>query len=291
MKSNKFVLFILIPMMIHMMIFMILPIIGGGLVSFMEYNPLRADNAFIGFENYAKMLGDKVFIKALTNTLVFVSVTVVLNIVIALALSALISQLESNKSRSFFRAMVFLPCIAPMVATSVVFGRSIFPAKSGLLNIIIRACGGDAINWIGDANYLMISVIIFTIWADVGYNTILLSAGMDGIPKDLYSAASIDGAGRWRKFVSITFPLLGRTFSFVTVMTLISHFQMFAQFNVIAYQGGPQNSGIVLTSYIYKVAFQNKDMGYASAIAISLFVLILGITLLQQKLNKIDWEY
>lgn len=291
MKNNKIIFIIIIPMFIHMLIFMFIPIIGGGLISFMDYNPLRDSNTFIGLENYIKLLGDKVYIKALTNTLVFVTVTVFLNIIISLIIAALITQLKSNKTRSFFRAVVFLPCIAPLVASSVVFGRSIFPTNSGLLNMIIRAFGGNAVNWLGDATVLMVAVVIFTIWADIGYNTILFSAGMDSIPRSLYEAASIDGAGRWRQFKNITFPLLGRTFSFVTVMTLISHFQMFAQFNVIAYMGGPQNSGIVLTSYIYKVAFKNKNMGYASAIAMSLFVIILLITLVQQKINKIDWEY
>ncbi|MDF2590571.1 MAG: transporter permease [Clostridia bacterium] len=291
MKSKKFTMLILIPMIVHMLIFMIIPIFSGGLISFMDYNPLREENGFVGLEHYTAMLGDKVYLKAFANTLVFVSVTVVLNIVLSLIIATLISQLQSNKTRSFFRAIIFLPCVAPLVASSVVFRRSIFPTKSGLLNMIIQFFGGDAVNWIGDANFLMISVILFTLWADIGYNTILFTAGMDGIPQDLYHAGSIDGAGRWRKFVSITLPLLGRTFSFVSVMTLISHFQMFAQFNVIAYMGGPQNSGIVLTSYIYKVAFQNKNLSYSSAIAMSLFVLILIITLIQQKINKIDWEY
>jgi len=291
MKNNKFVLLILIPMILYMIIFLLIPILGGGLVSFMEYNPLRSDNMFIGLENYTRMLGDKVFFKALTNTFVFVLFTVVINIMLALMLATLISQLTSKRKRSFFRMMVFIPCIAPLVASSVVWGRIIYPTNSGLLNMIIKACGGDAINWLGSANVLMISVIIFTVWADVGYNTILFSAGIDGIPKELYNASDIDGASGWKKFRHITFPLLGRTFSFVTLMTVISHFQMFAQFDVLTTRGGPQNSGLVLTSYIYKMAFTNKEMGYAAAISMSLFLIILIISLIQQKLNKVDWEY
>lgn len=115
--------------------------------------------------------------------------------------------------------------------------------------------------------------------------------GLDSIPQELYQASDIDGAGRWRRFRSITLPLLGRTFTFVVVMTLISHFQMFAQFNVIAYKNGPQNSGLVLTSYIYKTAFEHKEMGYAAAISMALFVIILVITLVQQRLSKVEWEY
>ena len=126
---------------------------------------------------------------------------------------------------------------------------------------------------------------------DVGYNTILFSAGMDGIPQDMYSAAKIDGAGRWKLFSKITFPLLGRTTAFVVMMTLISHFQMFAQFQILAMKDGPQNSGLVLTGYIYKQAFVYKQMGYAAAISMVLFLIILVVSLVQQKFTKVDWEY
>ena len=137
----------------------------------------------------------------------------------------------------------------------------------------------------------MLSIIIFTIWVDVGYNTILFSAGMDGIPQDMYSAAQIDGAGRWKLFTKITLPLLGRTTTFVTLMTLISHFQMFAQFNILAMKDGPQSSGLVLTGYIYKQAFVYKQMGYAAAISMVLFLIILVVSGIQQKFSKVDWEY
>ena len=271
---------------------MFLPILGNAVISFMDYNPLRADNVFIGFDNYVKMLGDSVFYKSLINTLVFVFVTVILNILISLTLATFISQLKSNKTRSIFRMIAFLPCIAPIVASSVVWLRSIYSTNNGLLNLIIKACGGDSINWLGSSNYLMISVIIFTIWADIGYNIILFSAGIDGIPNEFFQASEIDGAGRWRQFFKITLPLLGRTFAFVTMMTLISHFQMFAQFNILAYKGlGPQQSGLVITSYIYKMAFEHKEMGYASAISMALLAIILIITLIQQRSNKVDWEY
>ena len=137
----------------------------------------------------------------------------------------------------------------------------------------------------------MMSVIVFTLWADLGYNIILFCAGIDGIPKDIYEAADINGAGRFTKFFRITLPLLGRTMTFVSLMTLISYFQMFAQFEVLAYQGGPQNSGLVLTSYIYKTAFAYREMGYAAAISMVLFVIIVIVSIIQKRVNKVDWEY
>jgi len=293
MKSHnkKFILSTIIPAFIEVAIFMVIPIIGTFVISFMDYSPLRDTNFFTGISNYAKLFTDGDFLIATKNTLVFTFVAVAINIVISLAIATFISQLKSNKTRSFFRMMSFLPCIAPMVASSVVWLRTVFPQKTGLLNAIITSLGFPAINFTGDAQYLMMSVIIFTLWADLGYNIILFCAGIDGIPTDIYEAAKIDGVSRWKQFTKITLPLLGRTMAFVTLMTLISYFQMFAQFEVLAVKGGPQQSGLVLTSYIYKTAFVYKEMGYAAAISVALFIIIVIVSIVQKRLNKVDWEY
>ena len=179
-----------------------------------------------------------------------------------------------------------MPCMAPMVASAVVWGRSIFNTKIGLVNQIIEAFGGEGVAWTGDPHYVMFSVIVFTLWADLGYNIILYSAGIDGIPGEVYEAAELDHAGGWKKFFHITLPLLGRTTTFVILMTLISYFQMFAQFSVLLFKDGPQNSGLVLTSYIYENAFIYKEMGYAAALSVVLFLLILIVSLVQQRINR-----
>ena len=289
-KNNKFVLATVIPLFTEVAIFMVIPIIGTLLISFMDYTPLRDSNMFVGLENYKALLSDDTFLIALKNTLFFTFAAVAINIVISLLIAFLISQLKSNKTRSFFRMMMFLPCIAPMVASSVVWVRTIFP-KNGLLNQILVLFGANAISFTGDANYLMTSVIIFTLWADLGYNIILFCAGIDGIPTDIYEAANLDGASSIKKFFKITLPLLARTMAFVTLMTLISYFQMFAQFEVLAVKGGPKQSGLVLTSYIYKTAFGYREMGYAAAISVVLFVVILIVSIIQKRMDKVDWEY
>lgn len=291
MKNKKFIYSVMIPTMLHMCVFIVIPIVAGLVISFYNYNPLGNHTEFVGFRNFAKLLGDPDFVKAIRNTFVFVVVTVFLNICLSLFFAQMISYFKSNKIRSFFRMVFFLPCIAPQVATSVVFSRSILPTTTGLLNMALNAIGINSVNWLGDPNVLMISVIVYTLWVDVGYNTILFSAGMDGIPSYVYEAAELDNAGEWKKFRKITWPLLGRTFQFVIVQTLISHFQMFAQFSVLILKDGPQNSGLVLSRYIYKMAFEYKDMGYASAISMVLFLIILTLTLIEQKVNKVDWEY
>jgi len=291
MKDRKFIMAVLIPICVYVSIFILLPILGSFGISFMQYNPLLDNNKFIGLTNFSRLLKDELFFKALTNTLVFVVITVTVNLILSLGISYFITTFKSNKLKSFFRAMFFLPCVAPMAASAVVWGKSIYPTRSGLANMIIDSIGGGKINWLGDPDILMISIIVFTIWADIGFNIILFGAGMDGIPDTFYEAAKVDGVNEWQKFRKITLPLLSRTFIFVSITTLISYFQMFAQFDIMVLKNGPQNAGLVLTSYIYKVAFEIKDMGYASAIAMVLFVIILIVTIIQQKLTKVDWEY
>ena len=279
------------PAMAHMCIFIIAPIIIGLVISFFHYNPLSSDNYFVGLENFARLVGDDEFLIALRNTFIFVLVTVCLNIFTALLIAQCISWFKSNKVRSLFRMIFFLPCIASQAATAVVFSRSIYPTTTGFLNVILNAIGLPSVNWLGDPKVVMISLIIYTIWMDVGYNIILFSAGIDGIPAYVYEAADLDGASEWVKFRKITWPLLGRSFQFVIVQTLISHFQMFTQFAVLILKDGPKNSGLVLSRYIYKTAFEYKDMGYASAISLVLFVIIMILSLIEQKKSQVDWEY
>ncbi len=232
MKNKKFVGTVMVPAMLHMFVFIVIPIVIGLVISFFNYNPLSSDNKFIGLENFVRLVQDADFRKALLNTLLFVLITVTLNIGIALVVAQMISWFKSNKVRSFFRMVFFLPCIAPMVATSVVFARSIFPTTTGFLNVALNKIGIDSINWLGDPKVVMISLIIYTI-----------------------------------------------------------HFQMFAQFAVLILKDGPQNSGLVLSRYIYKMAFEYKDMGYASAVSLVLFVIIMTLSLIEQKKSAVDWEY
>ena len=291
MKNNRFVYLALIPVFLELAVFMFAPIIAGFVISMFNYNPLRADNAFIGFMNFSRLTGDAVFRKSTLNTITFVSITVLLNICITLLIAQLITMVPWNKLRSLFRVIFFLPCVAPLVAESVVWGQ-LYSTKYGFINVTLKNLFNiPATNWLGNASYVMLAIILFTLWADIGYNIVIFSAGMDGIPTDFYEAANIDGAGVLQKFFMITLPLLARTLSFVVAMTLISHFQMFAQFNVLAGNGGPDNSGNVLTYYIYYNAFTKKDMGYASAIAVALFFIIMAVTIVQQRLNRVDWEY
>ena len=256
MKNKKFVLLVLIPAFLHLFLFIIGPIIAGIGISFFDYNPLHSVQQFIGFDNYIRLWSDPLFRKALFNTLIFVVVTVSLNVGLSLGIAILINTYKSNRVRSLFRMVFFLPCVAPLVASSVVWSKSIFTTVNGLANVFLKSVGMAPVNWLGDPNVLMLSIVIFTLWADIGYNIVLFTAGLDSIPKEIYEASEVDGVSKYQQFKNITLPLLGRTFTFVLIMTIISHFQMFAQFSVMAVKNGPLNSGLVMTSYIYKMAFE-----------------------------------
>lgn len=292
MKRSKFPYYVLAPMLVLLVLFIIAPIIGSFVIAFFDYNPLRTagGNHFTGFQNFLALFSDELFIKSLVNTLYYVGVMVGINLVMTLIIAWALCSLKSNKWRSLFRVNFFMPCVAPLAAVAIIWQRSLFITRGGL-NMLIAPLGFPAVNWLGQASMLMPSMIMLSLWADVGYNIILFIAGIQGIPDDFFEAAEIDGAGAITRFLRITLPLLGRTLTFVIAMTLISQFQAFAQFSIIAQDGGTGRAAYVLSTYIYDVGFKIKDMGYASAVSIALFLLILIVTLFQKRLSRVDWGY
>jgi len=296
MRNNKFVAVVLAPMFLFLFVFSVLPIFLGLGISLFHYVPLNKTQPFVGFGNFIKLGSDKVFLIALKNTLVFVPVSVAMNIVITLLLAQSISSMRRSWMRGLLRVAFFLPCVAPLVASSVVW-RGMYNLQFGLFNNILAMFGAAPHNWLGDQATLMPSIIIFTLWADIGYNIIIFSAAIDGIPADMLEAAVIDGANSIQRFFRVTLPMLGRAMSFVIAMTLISYFEMFAQFMVFnrsngPVSGGPNNAGMVLTLYSYKTAFTgDKDMSYGAVIALALFAIIMVFTAIQQRLNRVDWGY
>jgi len=295
MRNNKFVIAGLAPVFACIIIFMIIPIVWGLALSFTDYKTLAPETSFVGADNFVNLFSDKVFLISLSNTMVFTFVTVAINIVITLLVAQFICTLGSNKTRSLLRMIFFMPCVAPLVASSVVW-KQMYSTKYGLINTVLNSWFGlPHHNWLGNADTLLPAIIVFTLWADIGFNIIIFSAGMDGIPTDFYEAANIDGAGRFQKFFYVTLPLLRRTFAFVLLMTLISHFQMFAQFDVMTRvgnsSGGPANAGMVMTLDIYKTAFKYKELGYASAMAMILLIIILVVSIISQRANRAKWSY
>ena len=293
MKKSKFPYLVLVPILLLLLLFVVVPIIGSFVIAFFNYNPLRpaGGNQFLGFRNFATLAKDSLFLTSLWNTLYYVFVMVGINLVVTLVVAQVLCSLNSNKWRSLFRVNFFMPCVAPLAAVSIVWQRTILNTKGGALNMLLGLFGVAPINWL-NVGTLMSSLILLSLWADVGYNIILFIAGIQGIPEDFYEAAQIDGTNTVQRFFYITLPLLSRTLAFVVAMTFISQFQAFAQFSIIAGEGGgPGRAGYVLSTYIYDVGFKIKDMGYASAVSLALFALIMLVTLAQRRIGRVDWGY
>lgn len=242
-------------------------------------------------ENYRRLIHDEVFWLAVKNTIVYCLAAVTANIVITLFLAEIISVLPSKWMKTMFRTILFIPCIAPMVGTSTVWKYGILGTDGGLLNKIAGIFGIAPKNWFLTTWQMLLLIIIFTLWADIGYNVVLFTAGLEGVPREFDEAAAIDGAGPVKRFLWIKLPLIGRTFAFVAIMTMANYFQMFAQFRVFAANGGRNNTAMVLTNYVFKMSFDSFDMGYASAVAAALFVLVFMVAMVQNKLMRSDWSY
>jgi len=287
--ERRFVFLSLLPILTLYIIFQIIPIFAGTWLMFFDYTPLNASSNFIGLDNFVKLFQNEIFREALLNTTIFVLVAIPLNIIFTLFLAVCINKVKHRGLKNTFRTFFFLPCIAPLAGSAIVWA-SIFNPQAGLLNMIFNMLGFEGVNWLTDPNVALISIIIMTLWADIGYNLIIFMAGLDAIPSSFYEAAELDGVGKWGAFRYITLPLLSRTSLFVFIMTTIAYFQMFDQFQIMT-SGGPMNSTRVLSLEIYDQAFTYANMGYASAMAFVLLIIILVITVIQLRVGRTNWEY
>ena len=167
----------------------------------------------------------------------------------------------------------------------------ILKPDGGVLNTVLGFFGIAPKNWFLTQWPMIAIIVIFTLWSDLGYNVVLFTAGLKGIPKECIESAIIDGASPLETFIKIKLPLMGRTFAFVAIMTMADYFQMFAQFHILAPDGGRNDCVMVLTNYIYRTSFRNGSMGYASAISAGLFLIVFAIAMIQNRIMQADWSY
>lgn len=280
-KYIKGYLFIL-PNFIGFFVFMALPIIMGLVISFTDYNGFSQFN-FVGLRNYIDMFRDEYFTVSLKNNLVYTLVTVPGTIVFALLLAVGVNK--GIKGSSLFKTMFFLPNISSMVAVGIVWAM-IFNPTQGPLNQMLMALGvTNPPQWLSSTKTALGSVMVVAIWKQAGYYMIIILAGLQSIPGQLYEAASIDGANSVEKFFKITLPMLSPTMFMVTILSIINSFQVFDLVNIMT-QGGPGRSTNVLVYRIYQEGFQKLQFGYASAMAYFLFIIIMVITLIQFRGQK-----
>ena len=275
------------PNFIGFCVFTLVPMVFAIALAFCSWDGRHAIQ-FIGLDNFIKLFTtDKIFQAALKNTIVYVIGTVPLTLVCSLAMAVLLNQ--NVKLRNFFRTVAFFPYVASLVAVAAVWNM-IFNPSMGPINMILNqffhVAVEDLPRWAAGKDTAMITVILFSVWKNMGYYMVIYLAGLQGCNPDLNEAAELDGANRWQQFWHITLPQLRPTTFFVVIMLTISGFKVYDQMYMIT-QGGPGTATMTLVYYIYNVAFVNTPKyGYASAISMVLFVLVLIVTIVQFRGSK-----
>lgn len=279
-EAKDFYLLIL-PWLIGFILFTGGPILYSLIISLTNWTGIRTRD-FIGLQNYIELFTiDPLFWTVMKNTLVYGSVSVLLGVIVALALALLMNQ--KVPGISIFRTIYYLPSVTSGIAIAIMWAW-MFNPRAGLVNYALSLVGITGPGWFASPQWALPGLIIVSLWG-VGPNMIILLAGLQGIPQQLYDAARIDGANRWQEFVSVTLPMLSPVIFYVTVISMISSFQIFENVLVLT-NGGPGTSTRVLVFDLYQNAFVNSRMGYASAQAWILGVLIMLITWLMFRISK-----
>lgn len=270
-------LFIL-PLLAGILLFYVYPFIQNIWFSFNDVNKFNVAT-FIGFDNYIKMFQDKAVWQSLGNTFKYVLIVVPVSICLSLFIAALLNT--KIKGKSIYRTIYFLPSVTMAAAVALVW-KWIFNGQSGVLNGILRAFGLPAREWLQDPKTSLYCIMIVGIWMVVGYNMIILLAGLQGVSKSYYEAAAIDGAGPVKQFFAITIPLLSPTIFFVLITSIISGFQVFDTVYMMVGKGSMAfESTQTVVMLFYRNAFDYGQKGYAAAISVLIFVVILIITAIQ----------
>jgi len=270
------------PIVILFGIFRVYPSIQTLAYSFFRVELLRGRFTFIGFENFFDLLSDKIFLKAVVNTLIYVISIVPISAGLALILAVLFNT--HFRLKEFFKAIYFAPMVTSTVAAAMVW-LWLYNPQFGLFNVILKLFGLPVQPWLMSSHQALPSIIIFSIWKSLGYNLIIYIAGLQAIPDVYYEAARIDGAGSLQQFFKITLPLLTPTTTFILIYNSILSFQVFDQVFVLT-GGGPAYATTVVVLELYQQAFLKYRFGYASAMAMVLFIFLLSITIGQYAISK-----
>ena len=271
------------PTVIGLLILNIIPLIQTFILSFQKTGDFGSSQ-WAGFENYKRLFSDPAVWQATGNTLKYVLMVIPFIIIFSLLVAVLLNQ--KIKGKSIYRVIYFLPMVAAPAAVAMVW-KWLFNSEFGLINYLLSLIGIQGPQWVSDPNFALIAIAIVGIWSAVGYNMILLLAGLQEIPKDYYEAASIDGAGSIRQFFSVTLPLVSPSLYFVMVTRIISAFQVFdVIFMMIDKTSMAIESTQSLVYLFYQHSFTVNDKGYGSAIIMLLLAIIMVITFIQSKIEK-----
>ena len=266
------------PPFIGFMCFMAYPIVFAIIVSMSRWTGINSLwGNLVGFRNYGEILTDSKFWQSMGTTIIYmigIPIGMILGIIIAMGLN------RNLPGKRLLTTMYYVPVVSSLVAVSILWAW-VFNYDYGLLNGIYKLLTGQhGPNWLGDEKMIKVSMIIFMVWKGLGGTIILYLAGLQNIPRDYYEAAEIDGASGWEKFLNITLPLLSPVTFYVLITSLIGGFQVFVEVQVMAANGGPNYSAATVVFYLYEKAFKNGQLGYGSAIAVILAIIIFAITAL-----------
>lgn len=276
----------LLPNIIGFLVFTALPVLGAVVLSFYKWDVLTPAK-FVGLANYERLFTrDPIFRKALLNTLYYVILTVPPVLIVGLGLAMLVNQ--KLKGVGIFRAIYFMPVVGLLVAEGLLW-QWLYEADFGLINGLLRSVGLQPVPWLGSTKWAMPAVAIMSVWRVAGYYMVIFLAGLQSIPPELYEAASIDGANRWRQFRHITLPLLTPVIFLALVIAVINSFQVFTSAWVLT-QGGPYYATTTILLHLYNQGFGQFKMGYASAMAMVLFAIVFVVTVLQSRMQK-EWVH
>lgn len=282
-RENYFAGYTMIfPLVLGLSVFYFYPIFKVFIDSFFEVGAFN-QRKWVGLENYITMFQDEVMWQSLFNTLRYVVVIVPATIMLALVLAVFLNM--KIKGRAFFRVVYFIPAITMSAAVAMIW-RWMFNGDYGIINYFLNLLGFDSVQFLSNPTLAWIAISVVSIWSNVGYNMIILLAGIQGISKSYYEAASIDGASSFKQFFTITLPLITPTLFFVLVTTLISTFQTFDTiYMMISKKSLALEASQSMVVYFYRNAFDFSKKGYASALAVFLFLIIMIITAAQMKLQ------
>ncbi len=267
-------LFIL-PAAIVLVIFFFIPFFQTFILSFLDYSKDIYTPVFIGIDNYIKLFNNPIFYKVLLNTFIYLFVAVPVLAIIPLFLAILINQ--KIRGVTLYKILIYLPVIVSIVVAAIAF-KWLY-ADQGILNYIVTRLGVEPIGWLTDPKFALYSVIIVTIWKGIGYYMIIYLAALMSVPKELYEACDIDGANFLTKHLTVTVPHIMPTIALVTTISAISAMKVFAEIYVMT-KGGPLNSSKTIVYYIYERAFENLDLGFASAMAVILLIIVMIFSLI-----------
>lgn len=276
----------MLPALLLLLAFWFIPMIVSLFISFTDWDYISPKFSFVGLENYTSLVTDKEFYKVIINTLSFVVFTVLPTMIIGLTLALALNKKIAGST--IYKAIIFSPWVTPMVAVSIVWSW-IFQPDVGLLNSFLSALGIHKIDWLGSSSWAMPAVIIVTVWKGIGWVMIFYLEALQRVPADLYESASIDGAPKWRRFRYVTLPMISPTTFFLIIVTTIDALQAYDQIQVLT-QGGPAGSTRTLLYMYYQLAFEQFNMGQATAVS-TLLVLITALLSTVQFLASKRWVH